>query len=107
MATASTPSLWARSMQVETTFLCPLCMPSKLPMVTTLASLPGMSEREYQTFMSIFLENQDGTQASGINAKQAQDSAVGRDGGDRRGFLLGRGLRGVADLGRPLRQLTA
>ena len=51
MATASTPSLWARSMQVETTFLCPLCMPSKLPMVTTLASLPGMSEREYQTFI--------------------------------------------------------
>ena len=51
MATASTPSLRARSMQVETTFLCPLCMPSKLPMVTTLASLPGISVRDCQTFI--------------------------------------------------------
>ena len=70
-------------MHVETTFLCPLCMPSKLPMVTTLASLPGMSEREYQTFMSLFLENQDGTQARLVNAKQTRDGAVRRDRSDR------------------------
>ena len=58
-------------------------MPSKLPMVTTLASLPGMSEREYQTFMSLFLENQDGTQARLVNAKQTQDGAVRRERSDR------------------------
>ena len=54
-----------------------------------------------------FSKNQDGAQARAVDAQQAEDLTGRGHGCDGWGLLLGRGLRGVASLGRPLRELCA